>query len=220
MDGYDDDFCSVPSFEMSFESADTVFQYKGDYSRSRYPERVIGRVAWSPMHIHAFFHVIDPYVVPAESIDYIWGADSVEFMITIGEPLSGRTASDKGTLHVTAAPWKGSNSGMAALVKTSGNSATHEALPADEYFVRTTDDGYAVELDVGWPDVAMASSLSRVRLDLALNAAVEGLGDDPNVRDAQAVYFMGREPATTTCVDTLSPYCDDRLWCSSKFQSN
>ncbi|HEY5956472.1 MAG TPA: sugar-binding protein [Polyangiaceae bacterium] len=218
VDGLDNDFCNVPWFSMSFESADTVFEYKGSFGRARYPERVVARVAWSPYNIHAFIHVVDPYVVAAESLDYIWGADSVELMISIGNNLTGSTAHDDGTLHITAAPWKTSERGMAAVVRTSGNSATHEALPAEQYFVQLTSDGYSVELDVRWPDGMIASTASRVRFDLALNVAEEGLGDEPNVRDAQAIYKMGRQPlGPTTCVDTLSPYCDDRLWCESHF---
>jgi hypothetical protein len=214
VDGSGDEFCAVPSFELNFANAATFVEFNGNYGPSRYPERAIARVAWSTTHVHVLVRVLDPYVIRASAIDYIWGADSVEVMISSQSNLTGSTANDASAMHIIAAPWQGSTTGMAAAARTTGTTTTHQQLPDGQFAVATDSDGYTVELMVPWTGIAKVSAASRVRFELALNVAEEGITTGANVRDAQAIYYYpANPPAISPCGIDVEPYCDDRIWC-------
>lgn len=205
VDGYGDDFCSVPAFELNFSNAAKVIEYTNpDFSG--YPERALAQVAWSESYVHVFVRVEDPFIETADKIEYIYGADSIEVMITANDLISGDPSKDASALHVISGPWATSDWGMAASVLP-----TKVALPWDQYAVATDATGYNVELKVPWPHGMKVDSTKRVYFDLALNAAVKEIRGQVDVRDAQAIYHLGF--VSGSCAE---PYCDDRLWCRTR----
>ena len=215
VDGQGDEYCGVPSFELNFTDASRVVEYNGTFGRTHYPERALARVAWSTNYVHAFVRVIDPFVAEAESLDYIWGADSIELMISANRSVTGSSANDSSTLRVVAAPWKSSALGMAASVLTSGTSSAYTQLPDGQYAVVVDAQGYSVELKVPWPNHLTVSASSKVMFDFALNSAVADVTAGGNVRDAQATFYLGAVMGSSPCGMNILPYCDDRTWCAS-----
>jgi hypothetical protein len=216
LDGKDDDFCNVPSFELSFTNAASnggkVKVYNG--SGGSYPERAVARVAWDSAGIHAFIHVIDPKFVPATALDTIYNADGVELLFTsTTSGLSGGTSQDSGlALHVIVSP------PFAARSKASGTNGTQEALPASQFSAGTESAGYKVELNLPWPGTPPTAG-SQIKFDMELNSADgNSTAGDAGPRDAQAILYLGSDPGGSPCAGELFPYCDDRLWCSTTLQ--
>lgn len=207
VDGFGDDFCKVPAFELNFTNAEKVIEYTNP-GFSLYPERAIARVAWSESYVHVFVRVEDPFIETADQIEYIYGADSIELMITADETLAGNPAQNPSAMHIIAGPWASSDWGMAA-----GALPSKQALPWEQYAVATDATGYNVELKVPWPNGMTVSASTRVYFDMALNAAVEGITGQVDVRDAQAIYRMGYTTTRDSCGE---PWCDDDLWCRTK----
>lgn len=203
VDGFGDDFCKVPAFELNFTNADKVIEYTRP-GFSSYPERAIAHVAWSEAYVHVFVRVEDPFIETADQIEYIYGADSIELMITADDTLAGNPAENPSAMHIIAGPWANSDWGMAA-----GALPNKMALPWAQYAVATDATGYSVELKVPWPNGMTVRSTTLVYFDMALNAAVEAITGQVDVRDAQAIYKMGRVTGDT-CGE---PWCDDDLWC-------
>jgi hypothetical protein len=217
VDGKADDFCSIPSFELSFANAAGVNNNKvTSGSTSDFKQRAVAKVAWSADALHAFIQVFTKPVRSNSSVDKIWDGDSVEMMITTNGSASGTTSTDDKALHVIA------NNSIAVTVKSTGESGTHTQISdSNQVWVgyMGNDEGYAVELKLPWPGGATPSSGASVRFDLALNVDTESV--DPTVwgRDAQAVLNMETVSGTSTCSATpATPFCDERLWCSTKLK--
>jgi hypothetical protein len=216
VDGNDDDFCNVPSFELTFDNAASsggkVKVYNG--SGTSYPERAQARVAWDAAGIHAFIHVIDPKFVPATALDTIYNADGVELLFTTTTSgLSGGTSQDSGlAMHVIVSP------PFAARSKANGTNGTQEALPADQFSASAENAGYKVELQLPWPGTPPTAG-SQIKFDMELNSADgNSTPGDAGPRDAQAILYLGADPGGSPCGGEIFPYCDDRLWCSTTLQ--
>lgn len=217
VDGLGTEFCSYPGFELSFGNAAKVLEYNGNFGAESYTERAIVRVTWSGHHLRAFIRVYDKEIVPASSFDEIWNADGIELMITSDTSVTGSTAVDASALRVIVSPGVGNAKGFGAVAKTTGTTATHAALPANEFATVQDAEGYSVELNLTFtPNNATVSSGDRVYFDFALNAADANTGNNP--RDAQAIYYLGTAPSTSPCGSDVLPYCDDRVWCQTTFQ--
>jgi hypothetical protein len=216
LDGNDDDFCNVPSFELNFSNAASnggkVKVYNG--SSTSYPERALARVAWDASGIHAFIHVIDPNFVPATAVDTIYNADGIELLFTsTTSGLSGGTSQDSGlAMHVIVSP------PFAARSQATGTNGSQTALPASQFVAATESSGYKVELKLPWPGTPPTSG-AQIKFDMELNAA-DGVSTagDAGPRDAQAILYLGSDPGGSPCAGELFPYCDDRLWCSTTLQ--
>ena len=216
VDGNDQEFCSVPSFELNFNNAASdggkVKVYNG--TTTNYPERAVARVAWDATGIHAFIHVIDPTYTPATSLDTIYNADGIELLFTTTTSgLSGETSKDSSqSMHVIVSP------PFAARSKASGTNGTQEALPAGQFSASAEKGGYKVELQLPWPGTPPTAG-SQIKFDMELNAA-DGISTNGDLgpRDAQAILYLGSDPGGSPCAGELFPYCDDRLWCSTTLQ--
>ncbi|HEX7598792.1 MAG TPA: hypothetical protein VF518_11300 [Polyangia bacterium] len=212
LDGKDDDFCNVPSFELNFKNAARVKEYNTGGANS--VERVLARVAWDSVGIHAFIHVIDPKFVPAADLANIWNADGIELLFsstTAG--LKGGTADDAAvTTHVIVSP------PLAARSKSSGANGSQEALAANLYVASVVSDGYQVELNLPWPGTPPSAG-AQIKFDMEINAADgKSTNGDAGPRDAQAMLFQGTISGGSSCGSDAFPYCDDRLWCSTTLQ--
>jgi hypothetical protein len=219
LDGDNGDFCDVPSFQFGVANAAANHNYNNVPNSQL--EVVTAQVAWSATTgIHAFFNVKDTSVQtvnmadPSQAIDKAYQGDSIELFITSSDNVTGLTASDNNSLHITVPA-----NGPAVLVKTSGGgSATHTALPTSQYFQLVTATGYVIELQLPWPGNAPSAG-GRIRFDLALNSADKTFGNVDDMRDAQLVFYLGGAGGSTSCPNN-SPdaWCDDRTWCSTTLQ--
>jgi hypothetical protein len=210
LDGKDDEFCSIPSFELTFQNAAKVNEYNG--TGGSYRERAVARVAWDATGIHAFIRVYDSTFTPAQAADSLWNGDGVELMFSSSKEVTGLTSSDANTFHVMVSPPN------AASVKDYSSSGTPTPLPAASFVSGSDTTGYWVELNLPWPGTAPAAS-AQIKFDMQLNAA-DGVSKngDGQIRDAQAVYYQGSAPASSPCGSTIYPFCDDRVWCTTTLQ--
>jgi len=216
LDGNDDDFCNVPSFELNFNNAASgggrvvVF----NSGTSNYPERAIARVAWDSFGIHAFIHVIDPKFVAATNMSYVYNADGVELLFTsTTSGLTGGTAQDAGlAMHVIISP------PLAVRAQAIGSNSSQTPLDSSLFWAGTESTGYRVELKLPWPGTPPTAG-SQIKFDMELNSA-DGISTpgDAGPRDAQAILYQGSDPGNSPCGSPLYPYCDDRLWCSTTLQ--
>ncbi|HEY5956734.1 MAG TPA: sugar-binding protein [Polyangiaceae bacterium] len=213
VDGSGDDFCYIPGFELAFDSTAAKVNLSPDEPASgTRPERATYRIGWSASTIHAYVEVVDPSVNPNNNPADIWNGDSVEFMISTSRDVTGLTSTDANTLHVIA------NSVIGVTVKASGNSGAHTQITDGTLFkTHATATGYAMELKMPWPGGQTITSGTSIYFDAALNASRIGSSG----RVAQALLFQAPTPTPTTCTGTgndIAPFCDDRMWCPTKFQ--
>lgn len=210
LDGKDDEFCAIPSFELTFPSAAKVNEYNG--AGGPYRERAVARVGWDATGIHAFIRVYDSTFTPAQAADSLWNGDGVELMFSSSKDVTGLTSSDANTLHVMISPPN------AASVKDYSSSGTPTPLPAANFVTGSDTTGYWVELNLPWPGPAPTAS-AQIKFDMQLNAA-DGVSKngDGQIRDAQAVYYQAAAPASSPCGSTVYPFCDDRVWCTTTLQ--
>ncbi len=215
LDGYADDFCNVPGFVLAFDStAGKVNRASGEDASATYPEKATFRVAWSTSLVHVHVEVVDPSVNPNKNPADIWNGDSVEFMISTNSNLTGLTSTDANALHVIA------NSTIGVTVKASGDSGTHTQISDANFFkALTTSQGYAVEVRMPWPGGATVTAGTAIYFDAAINSARLNTTDSTAPRNAQALLFQSPNTTKTSCTGAeVAPFCDDRLWCSTKFQ--
>ena len=216
LDGNDNDFCGVPSFELNFTNAASNGGKVKVYNpgANSYPERAQARVAWDAAGIHAFIRVIDPKFVPAKDLATIYNGDGIELLFTTTTSgLTGGTSQDSGlAMHVIVSP------PFAARSKANGTDGTQEALPASQFSAGTESTGYKVELNLPWPGTPPTAG-SQIKFDMELNSADgNSTSGDAGPRDAQAILSLGSDPGSSPCGGELFPYCDDRLWCSTTLQ--
>jgi hypothetical protein len=210
VDGYDDDFCDVPSFPLDFGSHNA----KVNTFRTANPsETALARVAWSVNALHVFVTVTDSSVHAWTSNDHVYEGDSIELMLANTDQVSGDPAGDSNTLQIQASYQRGF-----VVHVASGSETSRAALPPGEIKGRLFAGGYTVELRVPWLGTAPHSG-STIRLDLALNSA-QG---EPSTtwRDAQAILTMGPPGETfagSPCGPDVQPYCDDRAWCPTTLE--
>lgn len=215
VDGKSDDFCSIPSFELSFTNAAGVNNNKVQSGATTdFTQKAVAKVAWSSEAFHAYVEVIVKPVRSNSSVDRIWDGDSIELMVTTNGNATGTTVDDANALHVIA------NNAIAVTVKSTSESGTHTQInDTNRAWVGYTDNGYAVELNLPWPNSAAPKDGASVRFEMALNVDTESV--DPGVwgRDAQAVLALETISGTSTCSATPpTPFCDERLWCSTQLK--
>jgi len=217
VDGYGDDFCQVPGFLLAFDStAGKINVTSGETAGATYPEKATFKVAWSPTHVQVHVEVIDPSVNANKNPSEIWNGDGVEFMISTNSNVTGLTSSDANTLHVIA------NSTIGVTVKASGNSGNHSQISdASQFKAITTSRGYAIEVKLPWPGGVTVTSGTAIYFDAAINSARLNSADSSSPRVAQALLYQSSNTTNTSCTGTgndVAPFCDDRLWCPTKFQ--
>jgi hypothetical protein len=214
VDGKDDEFCNIPSFELNFTNAAVVNVYNTSSSSTKtYSERAVSRVAWDAKGIHAFIRVYDTTFTPATSIE-LWNGDGVELMFSSSTAVTGLTSYDTNTFHVIASP------PLAQSSKDSASTGTQTALPTSAYATGSDTTGYWIELNLPWPGTAVPAAGSQIKFELQLNSADGPAGlYDSYVRDAQAIFTQGTVTSTTCASSTLIyPFCDDRVWCTTTLQ--
>ena len=214
LDGKDDEFCNIPSFELNFGNAANVIEY--NTTGGSYPERAVARVAWDDTGIHAFIRVYDTTVTPAPALSTIWNGDGIELLFSSSTSVTGLTSVDTNTMHILYSP---STTPLAATSKDTATSGTETALATSMYSGGSDSTGYWVELNLPWPGAAPAAS-SQIKFDMQLNVA-DGPAKttDLYVRDAQAILYQATTTTTTTsCGSTIAPFCDDRIWCTTTLQ--
>jgi hypothetical protein len=215
VDGLGDDFCSIPTFELSFANAAGVNNNKvTGGATSDFKQYAVARVGWTAEAFVAYVEVFGKPVRANSDPNRIWDGDSVELMITTNPSVPGLTSDDPLALHVIL------NHSQGVTVKSDATSGTHTPITDPNLAkMRYTDNGYAAEIRIPWPGSASVSSGSQVRFDMALNVDTESV--DPNTwgRDAQAVLAMTTLTGTSTCSATpATPFCDERLWCPTKLE--
>jgi hypothetical protein len=213
LDGKDDEFCDIPSFELNFTNAAKVLEY--NTTGGSYPERAVARVAWDDAGLHAFVRVYDTTVTPATSLSTIWNGDGVELLFSSSTSVTGLTSVDTNTLHVLFSP---AATPLAATSKDTATSGTETALATSAYAAGSDGTGYWVEFNLPWPGVAPTAG-SQIQFDMQLNVA-DGVTktSDSYTRDAQAILYQATV-TTTSCGLTIAPFCDDRIWCTTTLQN-
>jgi hypothetical protein len=215
VDGKGDEFCSVPSFELTFKNAAGVNNNKvNGGSIADFKQRAVAQVAWTADAFHAFVEVFGTPVRSNTSVDKPWDGDSIELMITTASSATGLTSKDANALHIIA------NDGVAVTVKSDGTSGVHTQITdATQYKGMKTSTGYVVELKVPWPGGPTLASGAQMRFDMAMNVDAESVDPTVQGRDAQAVLAMATLTGATTCGSSPgTPFCDDRLWCATALE--
>lgn len=210
VDGKGDDFCGVPSFELTFASAAGVNNNKvSGGSIADFQQRAVAQVAWSEDAFHAFVEVFGLPVRSNTSADKPWDGDAIELMVTTSNSVTGLTSKDGNALHFIL------NFGIGVSVKSDGTSGTHTAISGSGQFAgEKTAQGYAVELKYPWPGSPSLASGTQVRFDMAMNVDTESVDPTVQGRDAQAVLAMTTVSGSSSCANSpATPFCDDRIWC-------
>ena len=215
VDGKDDEFCNIPSFELNFTNAAKVIEWNTATGRT-YPERAVVRVGWDDKGIHAFFRVYDTNFTPAALGVTPWNGDGVEIFFTTSKDLTGFTQEDLNTVHVIASPPVVVHANDSAALAADSIEST--PLPAGQFATGSDTTGYWVELDIPWVGPVPTAG-SQIRLDFQLNSAdgPRALGDS-YVRDAEAIFYMATVPSTVSDGSIVAygePYDDDLAWCTS-----
>jgi hypothetical protein len=214
LDGKDDEFCSIPSFELNFTNVGANGKIIENNGTGRsYAERAVARVAWDAAGLHAFIRVYDTTFKAAASTE-LWNGDSVELFFSSSTSVTGLTYDDKNTLHVIVSP------PIAQISRDTNSSGSQTSLPTSQFVTGTDSTGYFVELNLPWPGTAPAAS-AQIKFDMQLNVADGATASsDLYVRDAQAVLYLGSYSSTTTSCSSsaVQPFCDDRLWCTTTLQ--
>lgn len=210
VDGKDDEFCAIPSFELNFTNAAVVNEY--NTKGKTYAERVVARVAWDAAGIHAFIRGYDITFLPGTSTQP-WNGDGIELMFSSSTAVTGLTSIDTNTLHVIVTP------PIAEISKDTSSTGALTPLPAGQYATGSDASGYWIELSLPWPGTAPAAG-SQIKFDFQLNAADGPSSDyyDSYVRDAQAIFTQGPVTSSTCGSSTIFPFCDDRTWCTTTLQ--
>jgi hypothetical protein len=209
VDAKGEDFCAIPTFELSFATAAAVNNNKATgASIADYKQKAVARVAWSAQFFHAFVEVTGAPVRANTSYDRPWDGDSIELMVTTSNTVTGLTNKDENALHLIL------NYAVGVTVKSDATSGTHTGIPEGQFKGAKTDTGYVVEVKIPWPAGATVAANTKVRFDMAMNVDTESVDPTVQGRDAQAVFAMANLPGTSTCSATpATPFCDDRLWC-------
>jgi len=213
VDGKDDEFCNIPSFELNFSNAAAGGGkvIENNSTGRSYPERAVARLAWDASGMHAFIRVYDTTFTPATSTQ-LWNGDGIELFFSSSTSVTGLVYNDTNTLHVIVSP------PLAQSSIDTASSGTQTALPASEFATGTDSSGYWVELSLPWPGSAPAAS-AQIKLDMQLNAADgQTLVSDLYVRDAQAILALPTTTTTSCSSSNIQPFCDDRLWCTTTLQ--
>jgi hypothetical protein len=225
VDGKDDEFCNVPSFQFGVKTDGVKIHNYNNIPDSQF-EVITARVAWSAAGFSAYFDVQDSSVQtvfdkdPTQATTKSYQGDSIELFISSNNNVSGLTDTDTNSLHVILPA-----AGPAVSVKTSNSSGsstgTPTALAVTQYKQTKTSTGYAIEVQLPWPGGTAPSAGTQVRFDLGLNSADSICSGVDDMRDAQLLYYVGAVTGTTTCQssnDGTVPYCDDRTWCVTTLQ--
>src|SRR5690606_27377863 len=108
VDGFGDEFCEVPGFELNFANAAR--------GAADLPHSALVRVAWSEQAFHFFAEVEDPEIATNQEIDSLWSGDVVELYLATGSAseLSGFFTGRIDGVQLVFAPPSGDNPARAA----------------------------------------------------------------------------------------------------------
>jgi hypothetical protein len=243
VDGFGDEFCAIPATKLAVR--DGVVPPTWGAPGSLVSSTVHARVAWSPLGIHAHFHVDDGAIITVPG----GGLDSVILYVGGDIARSGlfdAATHDPGFMEIVLAPeggpvgWPGFTGDMpattAGLFCRPDSSTTHCAPESMGQLVapvqtatRRVPSGYEYELYVPWGTLGRAappSSGDSIAIDLGYFAC-----DDPSAvgkRDFACGSGYGGESwigftplptgTSSTCESVVIPDCDDRTWCTATLE--
>jgi hypothetical protein len=209
LDGKDDEFCSLPSFELAFASPAKIIEHNG--TGKSYAERAVTKIGWDAAGLHAFIRVHDTTFTAANPGE-LWNGDGVELMFSSSTAVTGLTSADKNTLHVIVSP------PVAKYSLDYGSTGDHFPLPEGQAVSGSDATGYWVELNLPWPGT-VPSAGGQIKLDMQLNAADgKGGAGESYVRDAQAILYLGSATSSSCSSASPQPFCDNRLWCTTTLE--
>jgi hypothetical protein len=212
VDGKDDEFCNVPSFELTQQNAGKVL-IDAYATAEELAERAVARVGWNEAGIHAFIRVYDTTFTAAKE-DTLWNGDSVELFFSTSTDVTGLVHNDPNTFHVIVSP------PLAQSIIDTSSSGEPSDLPKAQYASGSDSTGYWVELNLPWSATAPTAG-TQIKFDMQINASDGPItGYEDYTRDGQLILYLGStSSSTTTCSSSdIQPFCDDRLWCTTTLQ--
>ncbi|MBN1606212.1 MAG: hypothetical protein JW940_06240 [Polyangiaceae bacterium] len=210
VDGYDDEFCNIPSFLLDFGSHNAKVN---TYRTASPSETALVRAAWSPFALHVFVTVTDSSVHAWTSDDHVYEGDSIELFVANTESVTGDPGDDANAKQIQASYERG----FVVHVQDAGETS-RQLLPETELKGRVFVGGYTIELKVPWIGPPPHSG-STIRVNLVLNSAQNTT--EATWRDAQAILTMGPPGERfdgSPCGADIQPYCDDRAWCQTALE--
>jgi hypothetical protein len=170
------------------------------------------QVGWDARALRLFAHVEQPSVSPGDS-GALYAQDAVEIFASVSSQLTGAFGSvggDLGPIHVVA-------SALAAFAYPA-NGAPYRQLSPDEFAGRLVSGGYDVELKLAWATLAApdASALPGAGAAIGFDFGVDVLTSLPDGGRGRYQTFLAiKSPdGGTSCGSSISPFCDDRTWCT------
>jgi hypothetical protein len=167
-------------------------------------------------------HIVDPSVVLSTSKD-LWDGDALEIFIappsSTGYDGHYGTSTSGGPIQVIVSPPGGTTSARAGVFLDYPMTGVIQSLPSDQYTVRDTSDGYAIELRLPWGTGQTPQSGNGVAFDFAVDVT-----DDPAAghRQLQGVlnqtFVDGSELCGMSANQAALPACDVRAWCMPTLQ--
>jgi hypothetical protein len=226
VDGFGDEFCDVPGFELNFQNAAS--------GNSDLPQRTIMRVAWSRDALHVFADVQDPEVVTNAELDSLWSGDVIELYLATSpaDELEGFFSGRVDGVQIVITPPTAEQPARAARLYWLPEASNPDAYgqvrdPMTAGFAaRLTDSGYAVEARVPWtslgpriPDIQAGVTIA---FDAALSTASRAsIVNESDGRQGTAVLHVGNAPGgVQTCSGEQLPWCNSTTWCSPTLAPN
>ncbi len=245
---------TIPSFEgrsqtvdgiaSEFDGLDSIF-FEPGFGRQSLTDagattmapnvHVEGKVAWSGIGLHMFFHVKDATIIVSQATDAgsssVFEGDGMQIFIGGTVPRTGVSAAD-GTdptaWHIALVP-----PGRAATTNPNGRAVRlRDSDFKFDYVSHLVDDGYVMELYVPWlavrpnpPVTQLVPKVGeRIAFDFAIQYAdtVPPLLDDGTYGRAPYSLLAVNENATdgNDCIadPATCPEADDRSWCQPTLQ--
>ena len=201
VDGKDDEFCNVPAMELTY--ADAGYQNMKNMSASTTGSKVTVRAGWDASGLHLHAHIVDSKL-DLSAADW-YNDDNFQLFVGPSAPSNGDLVTDKG-IQIGITPAVGDT----AEFRTETGATTDVSIQS---FTRVVDDGYEVELSVGWPGGTAPSSGDKMAFNFLVGAR--------NERESWETLFdfeYGPYIGTAGCgsAPAEQPYCSTLNWCSPK----
>lgn len=224
LDGYGDEFCGIPGFELNFRNA-----ARGN---SDLPQSMVMRVAWSAEALHLYAEVEDSEVVTNDQIEYLWSGDVVELYLAPRplDQLEGFFSGRVDGVQLLIAPPTASNPARAARLFWLPNEQNPDSYVqvreelTSGFAARATRAGYTVEARLPWsmfgPRTPEIEKGLRIAFDVGLSTANAGsIGNANDGRQGAAVLYAGPAAAgLNTCSGDQMPWCNSTTWCSTTLE--
>ena len=211
VDGNNDDFCGLPSFEFRLANAKLAKNHDSVIPLADLgglTVRAVVQVAWSAEGMHLYATVYDSAVHgPPQTVGQLWDGDSIELMVSANQPPSA--AVQAGGPPDNDGPYQAIFSGAMGSATALGSYQNQALPPSVQYQSFKTADGYAVEAMIPW----VASGDVQSGQTMGFNFGINDAETQDNSRDFYGAYAYVCAGAYAACEE---PYNNALTWCQPR----